>query len=361
MNQSKTELPTLKKKRDAAKRGQVLKSRDVTTTINLVVVMTYLFYFFNGLDETLHFLLNTLPTVNHINPHDWFRALMMVLVEPTLVLLVVTLVSSIVPSLLQSRFAIATQSLKIDFKRMDPIAGFKRIFSLRTFFNTLKSLLYVAAIAVVSWLGYYAVLRSLLSGVNATTLRTIIALCETAFLTTLLAVLLTCGLIAILDFLLEYFHYIKELMMTRQEVKKENSEQNGKPEIKNKRRELHQEILNEDIKKNVRDSQVLLANPTHIAIGIYFNLTLSPYPFVSLVQSGAAAQAVLHYASEIGKPIYRDKKLVREMFKTVKPYTFLHWRWFDALLTALRWLEEVEKQYIVLNGAESETDNLPKT
>lgn len=150
MNQSKTELPTPKKKRDAAKRGQVLKSRDVTTTINLVVVMTYLFYFFNGLDEALHFLLSTLPAVNNINHHDWFRSLLIVLVEPTLVLLVVTLVSSIVPSLLQSRFAIASQSLKIDFKRLDPIAGFKRIFSLRTFFNTLKSLLYVVAIAVVS-------------------------------------------------------------------------------------------------------------------------------------------------------------------------------------------------------------------
>ncbi|MEG3130477.1 EscU/YscU/HrcU family type III secretion system export apparatus switch protein [Pantoea cypripedii] len=356
MNQSKTELPTLKKKRDAAKRGQVLKSKDITTTINLVVVMSYLFYFFNGLDETLHFLLTTLPTVNDINHHAWLRTLMMVLVQPTLVLLVVTLVSSIVPSLLQSRFVIATQALKIDFKRMDPIAGFKRIFSVRTLFNTLKSLLYVAAVACVSWLGYHEVIHSLLTGVNATSMKSIIALCERVFLSTLLAVLITCGLIAILDFLLEYFHYIKELMMTRQEVKKEHTEQNGKPEIKSKRRELHQEILNEDIKKNVRDSQVLLANPTHIAIGIYFNLSLSPYPFISLVQSGAAAQAVLKYASEIGKPIYRDKKLVREMYKTVKPYTFLHWKWFDALLTALRWLEEVENQYISLDGGDHEQD-----
>jgi type III secretion protein U len=345
MNESKTELPTPKKKRDAGKRGQVLKSRDITTTINLALVMLYLFYFFNGLDESLYFLLTTLPNVNHINNHDWFQALLMLLTKPTAVLLVISILTSAIPSLLQSHFVIASQALKIDFKRLDPVAGFKRVFSKRTLFNTLKSLLYIGVIVGVSWQCYEPVLHTLLSGVNGT-LKTVIALCEQVFFTTLLAVLISCGLIAILDYGIEHFQYIKELMMTRQEVKKEHTEQNGKPEIKKKRRELHLAMLNEDIKKNVRDSQVLLANPTHIVIGIYFNLSLAPYPFVSLVQTDATARAVLTYAGKIGKPIYRDKQLVRAMYKTVKPYTFLHWSWFDSLLTVLRWMEEVEKQYI---------------
>jgi len=355
MKESKTELPTPKKKRDAGKRGQVVKSRDVTATINLVLVMLYLFYFFDGLDESLHFLLTTLPTVNAINHHDWFRALLMLLIKPTLVLLTASILTVVIPTLLQSRFVIATQQLKIDFKRLDPIAGVKRIFSRRTLLNTLKSLLYVAVIAGVGWQCYQSVLRTLLSGVNGS-LNTVIAVCEQVFFTTLLAVLISCGVIAVIDYGIEYFQYIKELMMTRQEVKKEHSEQNGKPEIKKRRRELHQEILNEDVKKNVRDSQVLLANPTHIVIGIYFNLSLAPYPFVSLVQTDAMARAILVYASEIGKPIYRDKQLVRAMHKTVKPYTFLHWSWFDSLLTVLRWMEEVEKQYIQPEGEENNHD-----
>ena len=358
MKESKTEQPTPKKKRDAGKRGQVVQSRDITTAINLVLVMLYLFYFFNGLDESLHFLLTTLPGVNSINNHDWFQALLMLLIKPTAVLLVISILTSAIPTLLQSRFVIATEALKIDFKRLDPVAGFKRIFSKRTLLNTLKSLLYLAAIVGVSGQIYTQVLRTLLSGVNGT-LHAVIALCEQVFFTTLLAVLITCGLIAILDYGIEHFQYIKELMMSRQEVKKEHTEQNGKPEIKKRRRELHQEILNEDNKKNVRDSQVLLANPTHIVIGIYFNLSLTPYPFVSLVQTDATARAVLAYASEIGKPIYRDKQLVRAMYKTVKPYTFLHWSWFDSLLTVLRWMEEVEKQYTAPEATGNDAPDLP--
>ena len=272
-------------------------------------------------------------------------------IKPTIVLISISILTSVLPSLLQSQFVVASKALRVDFTKLDPIKGFKRIFSLRTLIGGVKSVTYVFVIVLIGWISYDATLRTLLSGINGS-LEAVIALCAHVLLTTLVAVLIGCGLIAIVDYFLEYFHYTKELMMSRQEVKKESTEQNGNPEIKNKRRHLHKEILNENVKQHVRESQVLLANPTHIVIGIYFNLELSAYPFVSLVKTGESALAVLAYANEIGKPVYRDRHLVLEMYKSVKPHTFLHWSWFEPLLLVLRWMEQLEQHELTSDAAD---------
>ncbi|XLM19520.1 EscU/YscU/HrcU family type III secretion system export apparatus switch protein, partial [Chromobacterium piscinae] len=90
----------------------------------------------------------------------------------------------------------------------------------------------------------------------------------------LLSLVLTClgciVVVLILDALAEYLLFMKDMKMDREEVKREMKEQEGNPEIKSRRREAHLEILSEQVKSDVENSRLIIANPTHIAIGIYF-------------------------------------------------------------------------------------------
>ncbi|HFR2646422.1 TPA: EscU/YscU/HrcU family type III secretion system export apparatus switch protein, partial [Shigella sonnei] len=75
---------------------------------------------------------------------------------------------------------------------------------------------------------------------------------------------------------------------------------------KSRRRELHIEILSEQTKSDIRNSKLVVMNPTHIAIGIYFNPEIAPAPFISLIETNQCALAVRKYANEVGIPTVRD-------------------------------------------------------
>lgn len=91
-------------------------------------------------------------------------------------------------------------------------------------------------------------------------------------LLTQLTIICILGLIiiSILDYCLEYHFYIKQLKMSKEEIKKEYKEMDGNPEIKGRRKQLHKELLVNNIRKQVKQSSVIITNPTHIAIGIRY-------------------------------------------------------------------------------------------
>ncbi|WP_175924701.1 EscU/YscU/HrcU family type III secretion system export apparatus switch protein, partial [Burkholderia latens] len=99
----------------------------------------------------------------------------------------------------------------------------------------------------------------------------------------LILLFMVCAVpVVLLDALVEYFLHYKNLKMDRHEVKQEHKNNEGNPEIKDRRREVHIELLSGEVKANIRQSDFMLANPTHIAIGIYLNPAIAPLPFVSV-------------------------------------------------------------------------------
>ncbi|WP_332129621.1 EscU/YscU/HrcU family type III secretion system export apparatus switch protein, partial [Escherichia coli] len=96
-----------------------------------------------------------------------------------------------------------------------------------------------------------------------------------------------------------------------------------------KRRERHQEILSEQLKSDVSNSRLMIANPTPIAIGIYFKPHLSPMPLISVRETNEVALAVRKYAKEIGIPIITDKKLARKIYTTHRRYDYVSFENID--------------------------------
>ena len=338
---SKTEKPTPKKRRDAAKKGQTFKAKDLSTSCLMLCGLIYLAG--NGLLlQVMEVYRRLLAAGFAADPQHYAAALGVLMLKIILPLIAVCFLASAVPTLLTTGMAIASEALKINFGALNPINGFKKLFSLRTLKDTVKSLLYLGCFVIAFWVVWRTQRHLLFAQLYAKPID-LFPIWAHLLLVLLLTFLGCILLILILDALCEYWLYIKDLKMDKQAVKREHKEQDGNPDIKGRRRDLHMELLSEQVKSDIRGSRVIVANPTHIAVGIYFQPEVTIMPFISLLETNQRALAVRKYAPEVGVPVITDVALARRIFKTHQRYTFIQLQEIENVLRLLVWLEQVEQ------------------
>lgn len=336
----KTEAPTEKKKRDEARKGQSWKGQDFVVLLVTLLGGTFVRFCFPPAQATVLFD-NVFARGFDIPLDEYALEAFGLFIKWAGLTLGAVLLPATLPSLIMSRFRFASQSVKIDFKSLNPVSGFKKIFSLRNAKNAIKALLYLAAFGAAAAVFWHTHKRELL-GTAYVEIPALILL-WTHLVWDLVLICLGCILLlVVIDLLIEYALYIKDLKMTKDEVKREYKEMEGNPEIKGKRKELAHELLNETQKSEVAQSSLVLANPTHIAVGIYLNPDITNWPFISMIETNARALAVIAYAEKIGVPVVRNIPLARGIYKSEKRYTFIDDRWLGEIGEVLRWLTEVE-------------------
>ncbi len=338
---AKTEQPTEKKKRDASKKGQIWRSQDLITLIMLFGGICLLRYGFSLADIIRH-LLQTGGDGFQMSVPEYVKKMLTVFFKITAMMIGGTMLLSVLPNLLMSRFRLASQAVKIDFAALNPVAGFKKIFNLRTVKDSVKACLYLVVFICAAKVFWTTHRIQILGLYRLTPQGSATALRDLAF--GLAATLLGAALVvALIDMLLEYVLYIRELKMTREEVRREFKDQFGTPEIKQERRRLGHELLSGEVMANVEQSNFVLANPTHIAIGIYINPEISILPFISVMEIDEHALAVIARAREIGIPVIRDIPLARRIFEQNRRYSFVSEDCLEEIGNVLRWLMDVEK------------------
>lgn len=336
----KTEKPTDKKIRDSAKKGQSFKSKDMVAAVVLVAGAFAITGFSSlmGLGSLLQRILLS-PTEMGVDALlDKLYSLFLMAVVP--VLLACFLPGAII-SLLQSRFRLATEAVKIDFSHLNPISGFKKIFSMRSLKELVKAFLYLLVFGTSAAL-FFILWRQEIFMLYRTTINGMIGQWAHLCITFIIVFLSVALIILLIDTLTEFFLFMKDLKMEKQEVKKEHKDNDGDPHIKGARRGLHQELLSEEVKSNVRDSNFIMANPTHIAMAIYFNTDIAPLPFIMMKTRGAQAKAVIAYAESQGIPVVRDIPLARQIWRNYRKDSFIDEQGLDDVMHIIHWLIRVE-------------------
>ncbi|GAB1439382.1 EscU/YscU/HrcU family type III secretion system export apparatus switch protein [Providencia sp.] len=336
----KTEKPTDKKIKDSAKKGQSYKSKDSVAAIVLVVSA----FVFDGMTSFSDLMLLTrkiLQSPSNINIDILLWEFFIVFIGILLPILLACFLAGTLLSLLQSRFRLATEAIKLDFTKLNPIAGFKKIFSLNSLKELIKAILYLLVFAV-SALVFFYLWRHDIFMLYRTTIEGMIrqwANLSTTFVIVFLAVAL---LIIIIDMVTEFFLFIKNLKMEKQEVKKEYKDNEGDPHIKSARKSLHYELLTEEVKSNVRNSTFVMANPTHIAMLIYYDSDIAPLPFLFSKSRGTHAKAIIKYAEQQGIPVVRDIPLARKVWRLYKKDSFIDDTGLEEIMQIISWLVRVE-------------------
>lgn len=336
----KTEKPTDKKVRDSAKKGQSFKSKDMVAAVVLLAGAFAVSGFSSllGLGSLMQRILLSPTEIGVDALLDKLYSLFLMAVVP--VLLACFLPGAII-SLLQSRFRLATEAVKIDFSHLNPISGFKKIFSMRSLKELVKAFLYLLVFGTSAAL-FFILWRQEIFMLYRTTINGMIGQWAHLCITFIIVFLAVALLILLIDTVTEFFLFMKDLKMEKQEVKKEHKDNDGDPHIKSARRGLHQELLSEEVKSNVRDSNFIMANPTHIAMAIYFNTDIAPLPFIMMKTQGIQAKAVIAYAESQGVPVVRDIPLARQIWRNYRKDSFIDEQGLDDVMHIIHWLIRVE-------------------
>jgi type III secretion protein U len=243
-----------------------------------------------------------------------------------------------VAHLAQYGFLLSGESIKPDLKHINPMEGAKKIFSIRSLVDFLKSIIKVALLSLLVWTTLAGNLDSLirLPGCGMGCIAPVIGLL-------LEQLLLVCGvgfvLISALDYAFERYQHSKQLRMSKDEIKREYKEMEGSPEIKSKRRQFHQELQSSNLRDDVKRSSVIVANPTHIAIGIRYVKSETPLPVVTLKHTEALALQVRRIAEEENIPVLQRVPLARALYQDSHVDQYIPADLIQATAEVLRWLD----------------------
>ena len=150
--------------------------------------------------------------------------------------------------------------------------------------------------------------------------------------------------IAAVDYLFQKWQYTKNHMMSKDEVKREYKEMEGDPQVKGKRKQLHQEMLSQNALGNVRKAKVLVTNPTHYAVALDYEKDRTPLPVILAKGEGFLAQRMIRVAQEEGIPIMRNVPLARSLFENGTENAYIPKDLIGPVAEVLRWVQSLQRQ-----------------
>lgn len=325
----KTEEPTAKKLKDARDEGQVAKSKEIAnalTMIGLFVIMKvalgfvgerFLGTFSEGYNRIPEFIkLHN----GQFRTNDMVSYLRTVLAEILLItapFLGVGFVLSFLGDLIQVKWHVTTKPLKPKFSKMNPVSGFKRLFSAQSLMELLKSILKIGLIVYV----VYTTLRDQIEVIYLLFNMTLwqgIAVAGDIAISLGLKISFVYVVIALLDFAYQKHKFHEDQKMTKQEVKDEYKNAEGDPAVKGKQRQRMQESSRRRMMQNIPKADVVITNPTHFAVAIQYDLEVAPAPIVLAKGEDHLAAKIKEVARENKVEIVENKPLARMLYYNVE-------------------------------------------
>jgi type III secretion protein U len=340
----KTEKPTPKKLREAHKKGDVAKSKDLSSTAGTLVWLLV----FSATTSTYQQQLSELFGRVFITMHQPFEAVVGSLAfDAVRVLFVLGVVPTLIVSVLgvlveflQVRGVFTLEKLKPDLKHLNPVEGFKRIFKLESLIELLKSILKATFI-----IGMFVILArhhandlAHLAFSKPAEVGNLWWRIASVFVIWVLVFFLFFSLG---DLLLQHFNFIKKLRMSRRDIRDEMKDDEGDPYIKQKRKQLHQEWSQQNIKAGVRRANVVVTNPTHYAVALYYEKGETVVPIVTAKGEDYLAQIIRETAAEEGIPMMRNVDLARALYADVEMDDYVPPDLFEAVAQVLLWARAV--------------------
>jgi flagellar biosynthetic protein FlhB len=347
----KTEKATSKKRRDAREKGQVVQSRDLSTALSFFFVILFLNIFgkylvniifnysknvLNSIDKSF-LLLDSNGIGKLVN-----EALLMVLLI-SLPVAFVALIVGVLITYFQVGFLFTTEPLKMKLSKINPIEGFKRMFSTKSLVELVKSiaksvlLIYITYLYIKNNIGLY------FETVNFESLTVSKILWKTSFdISIRISAVLV--ILAIADFVVKFFQNEKDLKMTKQEIKDEYKQTEGDPFIKSKIKERQRKMAMSRMMQEVPKADVIITNPTHYAIAINYDKASFSAPRVLAKGQNLIAMNIKKIGEENKIPIVENKPLARALYAQVEIGEQIPEDLFHAVAEVLAYVYKLKKK-----------------
>jgi flagellar biosynthetic protein FlhB len=254
--------------------------------------------------------------------------------------------SGVAGSLLQVGSIFSFDPLTPSFDKINPLQGLKRMFSLRTVLEAIRLCLKMFLVFLIAYgLIKSEILRAPLHSANdPISLFTAFAQSAKSLFLPLFGIL---AVFAGADFALQRMEYSKNLRMTKQEAKQEHKEREGDPHIKARIRGIQRDMARKRMMQAVKKADVIITNPTHIAIAIVYDKANMAAPKVVGKGADFVAQKIKQVASEAGVPLVENVPLARTLYKTVKVGQYIPRALYQAVAEVLAYVYRLKRKDFV--------------
>jgi flagellar biosynthetic protein FlhB len=315
---SKKHPASAKKKKDAKKKGNVAKSQDVGIASGLLAAFIALTamkgFYMKQLLLTFDFSRNAIvdPANVDIMQLCLFTARQVAVLS--LPVLCSVMIIAVAQNIAQVGFILTAEQMKPKLEKINPMKGIKKWFAIKSLVELMKSL---AKIAVTFYIGY-TVWRGFQDSINASVLLkadALLALGGKIISTLFWKVLILYITIAVIDALFQRWQWARDLKMSDKEIRDEYKNQEGDPYMKAKRKQIHQQIANQQSQENVPYADTVVINPTELAIALKYDPAVSQIPYVVAKGEQRHADKIRESARNSGVPIIRNKPLARSLYE----------------------------------------------
>jgi len=318
--QEKTERATPKRRQESRKKGQVGKSRELSSIAVLCAGAAYLF--FQGKHHTLElggvmrraFL--DIPTLAAAPKQDLFGYLIARTVDLLLMvlpLMIVLCVVAILANVLQTGLLLSVEALTPSASKLNPMSGLKRLFSLKSLVELAKS---IAKLFIVGWVAV-STLKAAFPRLIPLTYQdsgAILALLGQESMGVLIKCCWVILILALLDFFYQRWQHEESIKMTKQEVKDENKQTEGDPMVKGRIRSIQREMAKKRMMEEVPEADVVITNPVRLAVALRYDPLNGRAPVVSAKGSRRIAARIREIAREHDIPIVENKPLAQNLY-----------------------------------------------
>lgn len=324
-SEEKTETATPKRRREAREKGQVAKSRELVTAILLLVTFLTIRIFAKSIygnltDLITFFLSNPVDAENAVKPGDlitvylqclWIFAKVMAPIMGIAALVAVAV------NYLQVGFLFTLKPLVPKFNKLNPIEGFKNIFSKNALVELIKSILKIGIVGYV----IYSYLKNnfiVIPELLAMDMQSTAAFIGNTIINTGIRVAAVLIVISLFDYGYQFWQFEKNLRMSKQEIKEEYKMTEGNPQIKSKIKEKQRQMSMRRMMTEVPKADVVITNPTHFAIAVKYDASKAEAPIVLAKGKDIIAQKIKEIAKENNVPTVENRPLAQALYKSVE-------------------------------------------
>ncbi|HTE45461.1 MAG TPA: EscU/YscU/HrcU family type III secretion system export apparatus switch protein [Gemmatimonadaceae bacterium] len=336
----RTEEATPRKREEARDEGRIPRSPELTVAMSLLgsaLVLSVLTPVMgHGLLSILGHSLASVGsfTIDGSSATSLIRETAFRAFTATIGLVLAMSVAPFAIATLQARGVFSLKPITPQFSRISPATNIKNLVGLRPIVELLKSLIKLGIVAAAVWASLKAALPDAIS---------LSQLSQLGFLFVakkyVVRMLATAGgaylTLAGADYLYQWWQHEKSLRMTKEEVKLEMKQQDGDPQIKQRRRAVARSYARRQMMQDVPKADVIIVNPTHIAIAIKYDPSIAPAPIVLAIGQRKIAERIKAIALESGVPIVQNKPLARALLKTAKVGTLIPYELYMAVAEIL--------------------------
>jgi len=348
--EEKTEQPTPKKRQELKEKGEVAKSKELPSVAVLLAALISLSLFGSFMYNHIQIIMKgafSLPSIHNFNIPEFLKfaqniiGRFIILLSPLFAAIFIT---AILSNIMQVGFILSGESITPKLSKIDPIKGFGRLFSKQAFMEFIKSLLKLTIVGGIAFLTVKGEMKNftLLSDME---LNSIFVYILEIFFKIFIRCSLAMIILVVIDYAFQRIEFENRIKMTKQEVKDDFKKSEGDPLIKSRIKSIQMEMARKRMMQAVPEADVVITNPTHLAVALKYDSSTMNAPKVVAKGSRKIAEKIKDVASKHGIPVLENKELARNLYSLVEVGQEIPPALYQTVATLLAYIYRLKSKY----------------